>query len=73
MAAVLPFMKAETIEDTARIRGLTEFATDVAHLASIPNTAKIGVWRIEPSGHYTLAGLMEDPLVKTAAEQAKNN
>ena len=40
---------------------------------SIPNTAKIGVWRIEPSGHYALMGLTDDPLLTAAAEQAKNN
>ena len=40
---------------------------------SIPNTSKIGVWRIEPDNHYALMGLMDDPLVTAAAEQAKNN
>ena len=46
---------------------------DVDLTAPIPNTAKIGVWRIEPSGHYALMGLMDDPLVKAAAKQAPNN
>ena len=41
--------------------------------APIPNTATIGVWRIEPSGHYVLMGLMDDPTVMAAGEQAKNN
>jgi hypothetical protein len=46
---------------------------DVALTAPIPNTSKIGVWRIDPSGHYVLMGLMDDPLATAAAEQAKNN
>lgn len=41
--------------------------------APIPNTSKVGVWRIDPSNHYALMGLMDDPLVTAAAEQAKNN
>ena len=28
---------------------------------------------IDPCGHYELKGLAEDPIVKTAAEQARNN
>ncbi len=35
-------------------------------------TETIGVWRIEPSGHYTLKGVADYPLA-AAAEQAKNN
>jgi hypothetical protein len=31
------------------------------------------VWRIEPSGHYILMGLMDDPIAAAAAKQAKNN
>jgi hypothetical protein len=33
----------------------------------------VGVWRIEPSGHYKLEGLAEDPIARAAAEQAKLN
>jgi hypothetical protein len=33
----------------------------------------VGVWRIEPSGHYELKGLMDDPIVTAAAEQASRN
>jgi hypothetical protein len=39
----------------------------------IPNTSKIGGWRIDPSNHYALQGLMDDPLATAAAEQAKHN
>jgi hypothetical protein len=39
----------------------------------IPNTSKIGVWRIDPSGHYVLPGLAEDPIAMAAAEQARNS
>ena len=39
----------------------------------IPHTTMIGVWRIEPSGHYALVGLMDDPIVTAAAEQARKN
>ena len=59
------------IERHATFTGVETGAVDLT--APIPNTAKIGVWRIEPSGHYVLMGLMDDPLVMTAAEQAKNN
>ena len=41
--------------------------------APIPNTSKIGVWRIDPDNRYALVGLGDDPLAKAAAEQAKNN
>ena len=46
---------------------------DVDLTAPIPNTSKIGVWRIDPTNHYALIGLTDDPLAKAAAEQAKNN
>ena len=46
---------------------------DVDLTASIPNTRKVGVWRIDTSGHYALMGLMEDPIVTAAGEQARNN
>jgi hypothetical protein len=45
---------------------------DVDLTAPIPNTAKIGVWRIDASGVYVLMGLMDDPLA-TPAEQARLN
>jgi hypothetical protein len=50
--------------DTAQMKRLTDFASD---------TPKIGVWRIGPDGHYALKGLADDPIVTTAAEQAKRN
>ena len=59
------------IERHATFTGIADGAIDLT--TSIPNTAKIGVWRIEPSGHYALMGLMDDPFVTAAAEQAKNN
>jgi hypothetical protein len=30
-------------------------------------------WRIEPSGYYALQGLMDDPIVRAASEQALLN
>lgn len=39
----------------------------------VPNTTKIGVWRIDPSGHYTLKGLAENPIVTAAAKRARDN
>ena len=41
--------------------------------APIPNTSKIGVWRIEPSGRNELKGLMDDPIVTAAADQGPRN
>jgi hypothetical protein len=41
--------------------------------APIPNTSKIGVWRIDPDNRYALVGLGDDPIAKAAAEQAKDN
>ena len=46
---------------------------DVDLTAPVSNTPKIGVWRIDPTGHYALMGLMDDPIVTAAAEQAKLN
>ena len=46
---------------------------DVDLTAPIPKTAKIGVWRIDPSNHFVLMGLTDDPIVTAAAEQATNN
>ena len=45
---------------------------DVDLTAPIPNTSKIGVWRIDTSNRYKLVGLADDPLAK-AAEQAPRN
>lgn len=59
------------IEAHATFTGLD--TGDVDLTAPIPKTSKIGVWRIEPSGHSALMGLMDDPIVTAAAEQAKNN
>jgi hypothetical protein len=42
-------------------------------IAFDPPTSKIGVWRIEPSNHYALLGLIDGPIVTVAAEQAKLN
>ena len=42
-------------------------------MVAVPNTTMIGVWRIEPSGHYVLVGLMDDPIVTAAGEQARKN
>jgi hypothetical protein len=46
---------------------------DVDLTAPVPNTSQIGVWRINPSGHYVLVGLMDDPFAATAAQQAPFN
>jgi hypothetical protein len=59
------------IERHATFTGLYDGAVDLT--APIPNTQKIGVWRIEPDGHYALKGLTDDPIVTAAAEQAKRN
>ena len=67
LAEVKPWEWAETdegepvvmIERHATFTGLD--SGDVDLTAPIPNTSKIGVWRIEPSGHYALMGLMDDP------------
>lgn len=59
------------MERHATFTGIADGAIDLT--ASIPNTAMIGVWRIDPSGHYALMGLMDDPVAKAAAEQARSN
>ena len=41
--------------------------------APIPNTTKIGVWRINPKGGYVLMGIGDDPIAEAAAEQARKN
>jgi hypothetical protein len=79
LAEVKPWEWAETdegepvvvIERHASFTGLD--SGDVDLTAPIPNTSKIGVWRIEPSGRYSLKGLTADPIATTAAEQARNN
>jgi hypothetical protein len=79
LAEVRPWEWAETdegepvvlVENHATFTGLN--SGDVDLTAPIPNTLMIGVWRIEPSGRYTLKGLAEDPVVTAAAEQAKSN
>ena len=59
------------IERHATFTGLD--TGDVDLTAPIPNTAKVGVWRIDPTGRYVLVGMADDPLAKAAAEQAPNN
>jgi hypothetical protein len=79
LAEVEPWNWAETdegepvvvVEAYASFTGLD--SGDVDLTAPIANTSKIGVWRIEPSGHYALMGLMDDPVAAAAAEQATNN
>ncbi len=79
LAEVEPWDWAETEEDEpvvlierhASFTGLDGRAVDLT--SPIPNSGKIGVWRIKPDGHYELKGLMDDPVVTPAAEQAKRN
>ena len=79
LAGVEPWEWAETdegepvvcIERNATFTGLD--TGDIGLTTSVPNTRLIGVWRIDPSGHYELKGLAEDPIVTAAAEHAKNN
>ena len=59
------------IERHASFTGLDGGVVDLT--APIPNTSKIGVWRIDTRGHYALMGMMDDPIVTAAAEQAKND
>ena len=61
----------EFTERHATFTGLDTRAVDLT--APIPNTAKVGVWRIDPSGRSALMGLMDDPLVTVATEPAKLN
>ena len=79
LAEVEPWEWAETEEDEpvvlierhASFTGLDSGAVDLT--SPIPNTAMVGVWRIEPDGRYTIKGLMDDPVVEAAAEQAPRN
>ena len=79
LADVKPWDWAETdegepivmIERHATFTGIADGAIDLT--TSIPNTSKIGVWRIDPSGHYALVGLADDPIANAAGEQARNN
>ena len=59
------------IERHATFTGIDDGAVDLT--APIPNTTAIGVWRIEPDGHWELKGLMDDPIVMAAAELASRN
>jgi hypothetical protein len=59
------------IEHRVTFTGLDGGAVDLT--APIPNTNKIGVWRIDPDGHWELKGLMDDPIVMAAAELASRN
>jgi hypothetical protein len=40
---------------------------DVDLTAPVPNTSKIGVWRLEPSNRYNLIGLADDPITEQAS------
>jgi hypothetical protein len=59
------------IEHHATFTGID--SGDVDLTAPIPNTSKVGVWRIDPDNRYCLIGLADDPLAEAAAEQAPNN
>jgi hypothetical protein len=59
------------VEAHASFTGLD--SGDVDLTAPIPNTAKIGVWRIEPNNRFDLVGLADDPIATAAAEQAPFN
>ena len=77
LADVEPWEWAETeegepvvlIEKHATFTGLD--SGDVDLTAPVPNTSKVGVWRIDTTNHYVLKGLAEDPLASAAAEQAR--
>jgi hypothetical protein len=79
LAEVEPWEWAETdegepvvcIERHASFTGLD--GGDVDLTTPIPNTSKIGIWRIDPSGVYVLMGIGDDPLATAAAKQAPNN
>jgi hypothetical protein len=59
------------IERHASFTGLDDGAVDLT--SPIPNTTAVGVWRIEPDNLYALKGLMDDPTVTAAADQASRN
>jgi hypothetical protein len=59
------------VERRAIFTGLDSGAVDLT--TTVPNTSLIGVWRIDPSGHYALKGLADDPIAAAAAEQASRN
>ena len=79
LAGVEPWEWAETdegepvvvVEKHASFTGLD--TGDVDLTAAIPKTSKVGVWRIDTTGVYVLMGLLDDPVVTAAAEQAKRN
>ena len=59
------------IDRYATFTGIHDGAVDLT--APVPNTQKIGVWRIDTTGHYVLVGIGDDPLAAAAAEQAPLN
>jgi hypothetical protein len=79
LAQVEPWEWAESEEDEpvvmierhASFTGLDDGSVDLT--SPIPNTVRVGVWRIEPDNHYKLVGLADDPIVTAAAEQAPRN
>jgi hypothetical protein len=79
LAEAKPWEWAETdehepvvvIEHHASFTGLD--SGDVDLTAPIPNTTKIGVWRIDPNGAHVLIGMGDDPIAGAAGEQAKRN
>jgi hypothetical protein len=79
LADVKPWDWAETDEDEPVVvienyASFTDLDTgDVDLTAPIPNTSKIGVWRIDTTGRYVLLTVVDDPMAGAAAEQAKLN
>jgi hypothetical protein len=79
LAEVEPWEWAETdesepvlcVEGHATFTGLESGDVDLTTM--VPNTKLIGVWRIDPTGHNVLMGLMDDPIATAAAEAAPNN
>lgn len=59
------------IEKHATFTGLERGAIDLT--APIPNTSKIGVWRIAPDHRYNLVGLADDSIAGAAAARAALN
>jgi hypothetical protein len=72
LAEVKPWHLGETdegepvvaVERRASFTGLD--SRDVDLTAPIPNTTKIGVWRIDTSNAYTILALAEDPIAAAA-------
>ena len=59
------------VENHSTFTGVADGSVDLT--TPIPNTIKIGVYRIQPDNHFTLVGLADDPIAKAAAEQARRN